>query len=89
MEPPFQVASKKTFLELIAFILFSPSNDTGGLDTRKRQMDELVLIGVEPRMDPPEIQVSKRTLQRFKLFFITNKKKKKKTRKGEGFDYSS
>ena len=86
---PISGRLKKTFLELIAFILFSPSNDTGGLDTRKRQMDELVLIGVEPRMDPPEIQVSKRTLQRFKLFFITNKKKTKKTRKGEGFDYSS
>ena len=84
MEPPFQVASKKkTFLELIAFILFSPSNDTGGLDTRKRQMDELVLIGVEPRMDPPEIQVSKRTLQRFKLFLLQTKRKRKRQEKGK------
>ena len=89
MEPPFQVASKKTFLELIAFILFSPSNDTGGLDTRKRQMDELVLIGVEPRMDPPEIQVSKRTLQKFKLFYYKQKEKEKREEKGEGFDSSS
>jgi hypothetical protein len=43
-------------------------------------------------MDPPETQVSKRTLQKFRTFFFTtskNKKKEEKKRKREGFDYSS
>ena len=69
--------------------MFGPSNDIGGLDTRKRQMDKLVLIGVEPRMDPPEIEVSKRTLQKFKLFYYKQKEKEKREEKGEGFDSSS
>ena len=86
---PISGRLKKNFWDWLRLSLSCSSNDIGGLDTRKRQMDKLVLIGVEPRMDPPEIEVSKRTLQRFKLFFITNKKKTKKTRKGEGFDYSS
>jgi len=91
MKPISGRLKKKTFLGLIAFIfiLFGPSNDIGGLDTRKRQMDKLVLIGVEPRMDPPEIEVSKRTLQKFKLFYYKQKEKEKREEKGEGFDSSS